>query len=290
VQESQCPQCGEWLGVPPELADRPVRCGACGRVIQPHERGHSAPPPPPPRPSAPRFPHDDDRPADRSPRFPDRTTTADDDRDYDRPRRKGGLWWVWLLLGLGGFGFCCCGGGVVLFFAAANGKWETHTPDNAAFSAEFPNKPTYTTKPFNWKDQGETVGTSHEYAAVQPLQQQGVGVHYADLPKSMKAFRPSDETLLKQGLAEFKADSTNFTVQSETPLTVGKHKAMDIEGTMTDPKLGLLQVSIRVMIVGDRVFTLIAAGKDRKKLQPTRDRFFNSFKPAEPKEETPKEK
>jgi hypothetical protein len=281
VQETQCPQCGEWLGVPPEFADRPVRCGACGRVIPPHERhAASPPPPPPPRSSAPRFPDAADTPAGRGPRFPD---AADD--EYTRPRRKGAGVWVWVLLAVGGFGFCCCGGGVVLFFAAANAKWEPYTPDNAAFTAEFPTKPVYKTEQFNWKDNGETVGTSHQYAALLPLQQLGVGLHYADLPKSMKGFRPSDEKLLKLGLEDFKADSNNFTVQSSAEVTVGKYKGRDVEGTMTDPKLGLLQVSLRVVIVGDRVFTLIAAGKDRKKVQPMRDRFFNSFKPADPKVE-----
>ena len=112
-----------------------------------------------------------------------------------------------------------------------------------------------------------------------------MGLHYADLPKSMKGFRPSDEKLLKLGLEDFKADSNNFSVLSSAEVTVGKYKGMDVEGTMTDPKLGLLQVSLRVVIVGDRVFTLIAAGKDRKKVQTMRDRFFNSFKPADPKVE-----
>ncbi|MFY7953334.1 MAG: hypothetical protein ACOVT5_12580, partial [Armatimonadaceae bacterium] len=209
MQETQCPQCGEWLGVPPEFADRPVRCGACGRVIQPHERHAVSPPPPPPRSSTPRFPDAADTPSARGPRFPD---AADD--EYTRPRRKGAGVWVWVLLAVGGFGFCCCGGGVVLFFAAANGKWEAYTPDNGAFTAEFPTKPVYQTKQFNWKDNGETVGTSHEYAALLPLQQQGVGLHYADLPKSMKGFRPSDEKLLKLGLEDFKADSNNFSVLS----------------------------------------------------------------------------
>ncbi len=276
MQETQCPQCGEWLGVPPEFADRPVKCGACGRVIPPHERQSSAPPP---GRSAPQFPRDDDTPASRGPRFPERP-------EYDAdtpPRKKGGLLWLWLLLGLGGFGFCCCGGVVLLFVAFANGKWQSYTPEGGAFTAEFPNPPVYQSKEFKWKDKGETVGTSHEYAALQLLQGQGVGVHYADLPKSMKAVRPSDKRLLKLGLDDFKANSTNFTVLSATDLTVGKYEAMDIEGTMTDPQQGLLQVSLRVMIVGDRVFTLIAAGKDKKKLGPLRDRFFNSFQPAEPK-------
>ncbi len=198
--------------------------------------------------------------------------------------------WVWLLLGLGGFGFCCCGGVGLLFLAAANGKWESYTPDNGAFTAEFPIKPVHQEKTFKWKD--DATGTSQEYAAILWVQGQGVGVHYADLPKSMKPIRPTDKKLLKLGLEDFKANSTNFTVLSETPLTVGKYEAMDIEGTMTDPKQGLLQVSLRVMIVGDRVFTLIAAGKDKKKMQPMRDRFFNSFKPAEPKDTPadPKEK
>jgi hypothetical protein len=286
MQETQCPQCGEWLGVPPEFADRPVKCGACGRVIQPHERRSAPLPPPPPSRSAPQFPRDDDTPASRGPRFPDQ---PQDESDAP-PRKKGGMLWVWLLLVGGGFALCCGGCVVLVVVAALNGKWESYTPENGAFTAEFPNKPVYQTKPFTWPDGKE--GTGHEYAALQPLQGQGVGLHYADMPKSLKASPPRDKLLLKAGVEDFKAKSTNFTVQSSTETKVGKYEAVDVEGTMTDPNQGLLQVSLRVIIVGDRVFTLIAAGKDRKKLQPVRDRFFNSFKPAEPKEAAadPKEK
>ncbi len=286
MQETQCPQCGEWLGVPPEFADRPVRCGACGRVIQPHERGSS--PPPPPARSAPQFPrNDDDAPASRGPRFPDQPEYGAD----APPRKKGGLLWLWLLLGLGGFGFCCCGGLVAfVFFAAANPKWEPYTAENGAFTAEFPGKPVTQQKPVKWPDDKE--GTGYEYAALQPLQQQGVGLHYTDIPKSLRKVT-DDETLLKIWLKDFKAKSTNFTEKSSSLSKPGKYQVMDVEGTMMDPQHGLLQVSLRLMIVGDRAFLLVAAGKDRRKMQPMRDRFFDSFKPAEPKKDAtpdPKEK
>lgn len=181
MQETECPQCGEWLGVPPEFADRPVRCGSCGRVIHPHER-QTLPPPPPTQPG-PQFPRDD-APASRGPRFPDQ---PHDDTDTP-PRKKGSLLWLWLVLGFGGFGLCCCGGLGLLGLAALNGKWESYTADTGAFTAEFPNKPVYQTKPFTWPDGKE--GTGHEYAALQPLQGQGVGLHYADMPKSLKASPP----------------------------------------------------------------------------------------------------
>jgi hypothetical protein len=98
-----------------------------------------------------------------------------------------------------------------------------------------------------------------------------------------------DETLLKIWLKDFKSKQTNFTEQSSTLTKSGKYPVMDVEGKFIDPKHGPLEASLRVMIVGDRGFLLIAAGKDRKKMQPMRDRFFNSFKPAEPKD-TPAEK
>jgi hypothetical protein len=278
VQETQCPKCGEWLGVPPEFADRPVKCGSCGRVIQPHERQPAPAPPPPPPSAGPRFP-ESDPPRSRGPRFPEKEFD-----DYPPPRRKGGGVWVWLLLGMGAFGFCCCGGVGFLFLAAANPKWEPYTADNGAFTADFPGKPEYKTNAFQWKDKDESPGTSHEYGAVQLMNAQGFAVHYTDLPKSMLTFRWSDEKLLKAGLEEYKRDSTNFTVKSSTETTVGKYKAVDVEGTTTHPQHGLLQVSVRVVIVGDRVFTLIAAGKERAKLTPAKDRFFNSFKPADPKD------
>ena len=285
MQETQCPQCGEWLGVPPEFADRPVKCGACGRVIQPHERAAAPYSPPPPTTSrtGPRFP-EDDPPAPRGPRFPDH----EDDRSYAPPRRKGGMWWLWLVLGFVGFSCCGCGGLLLVFVNAAN-KWENYTPDNGAFTAEFPGKPVAQTKPFTWKDGKET--TSYEYAALQLLNAQGFGIHYTDLPKSQRLGQ-SDDTLLKYGLEDFKKNATNFTVQSSSRTKAAdKYEALDVEGTMTDPQHGLLQVYIRVIIVGDRVFTLIAAGKDKKKLTPHKDRFFNSFKPADPKDKAadPKE-
>lgn len=279
MQETQCPQCGEWLGVPPEFADRPIRCGACGRIIPPHERTGSSPSPPPPPPyrGSPRFPDDDTPdPPPTGPRFPDR----DDDRDYPPRRKGGGLWWLWLLLAVGGFGCCgCCG---LLGLVNMANQWKPYTAKDGAFTADFPGEPVVQEKTFKWKD--DTTGKSHEYAALQLLNAQGFGVHYADLPKSMKAIRPTDKRLLKLGLEDFKANATNFTVGPETFLKVGEYEALDIEGTMTDPKHGMLHVYVRVMIVGDRVFTLIAAGKEKGKLAPHKDRFFNSFKPADPPE------
>lgn len=282
MQETQCPQCGEWLGVPPEFADRPIRCGACGRVIPPHERNASAPPSPPPPPyrGGPQFP-DDDRPSPRpsGPRFPDR----DDDR-YDPPRRKGGgLWWVWLLLAVGGISCCgCCG---LLGLVNALNQWKPHTAKDGAFTAEFPGDPVHTTEAFNWKDKDESPGTTQQYTAIQLATAQVFAVHYADMPKSMKQFRPKDEKLLELGLQDFKAGAPNFTEQSRTEVTVaGKYKGLDVEGTYTDPKHGMLSVYVRAVIVGDRVFVLIAAGKDKAKLTPQKDRFFNSFKPADPPE------
>lgn len=288
MQETQCPQCGEWLGVPPEFADRPIRCGACGRIIPPHERTGSVPVPPPPPPppyrGSPRFPDDDTPgPPPTGPRFPDR----DDDRDYPPRRKGGGLWWLWLLLALGGFSCCgCCG---VLGLLNMANQWKSFTAKDGAFTADFPGDPVYTTEAFNWKDKDTTPGTSHQYGALQLMNAQAFAVHYADMPKSMKPFRPSDKKLLELGLEDFKANTTNFTEQNRAETTVGKHKALDVEGTFTDPKHGLLYVFVRAVIVGDRVFILIAAGKEKGKLAPQKDRFFNSFKPADPKE-TEKEK
>lgn len=263
VQETQCPQCGEWLGVPPEFADRPVRCGACGRVIAPHERGRSAPSPPPPDP----------RPA--GPRFPDR-----DDDSYSRPPRKGGLLWVVGVLGLLAVGCCGCGG-LLFLIAASNPKWEPYSPDSGAFTADFPGKPEHKTEGVNWPDGKE--GTAEIYALVRPLNADGFAIHYVDLPKSWQVPK-SEDWLLKEGLEQMKKDTTNFTVGTTSRLKVDKYEALDVEGTMTDPKAGLIHVYIRVMIVGERVFTLMAAGKDPKKLAPEKEQFFKSFKPADPKE------
>jgi hypothetical protein len=271
VQETECPKCGEWLGVPPEFADRAVKCGSCGRVIQPHERADA-----PPRSPTPRYPNDD-RPTSRSPRFPDRPERDDD----APPRRKGGLVWLWLLLGFGGLSLCCCGGLVAVGLTNAN-KWERYTAENGAFTAEFPGKPVHEEKDFQWNDKNDTRGKAHEYAAVQWLNTQGFAIHYADLPKSMKAIRPTDKKLLSLGLNDLKTKSPEFTVLSAVDRKVAAYDAMDVEGTYTDPQQGFLHAYVRVMIVGDRVFTLMAAGKDKKKLNRDKERFFNSFQPADP--------
>jgi hypothetical protein len=188
--------------------------------------------------------------------------------------------WVIGLLVLFGVGCCGCGG-IGLFLIVATPKWEPFTPENGAFTADFPGKPEHKSEVVNWPDGKE--GTSEQYAAVRPLNGDGFAVHYVNLPKSWQVAK-SEDWLLKQGLEEIKKGTTNFTLVSSTRLKVmDKYEAMDVDGTATDPKVGLLNVQLRVLIVGDRLYMLFAAGKDKKKLGPEKDRFFSSFKPTDPK-------
>lgn len=263
MQETQCPQCGDWLGVPPEFATRPVRCGSCGRVIAPHERGQPAPPPP----------------ADpRGPRFPEH-----EDETTHRPRPKGGAPGVWLLLAVLGFGCCGCGGLILAGLFVVNPPWEAYTPDNGAFTAEFPGKPTYSedTAGIQWPD--GTPATLHKYDAGKLGNTEWFAVHYYDLPRSKD--RPSNKVLINlivEGYKKAAPGGFNQVTSNDSPAVV--HPAKDVEGTFTHPQLGPVYAYGRGLVAGDRVYMLVAVGKDRTKLAPEKDRFFNSFKPAEPKE------
>lgn len=260
MQETECPQCGEWLGVPPEFAERPVRCGACGRVIAPDERTRSAPPTPP---------------RTAGPRFPDR-----EDESYHRPPRKGRSGCVVGLLVVFGLLGCCACGGVGLILIAANPKWESFKPDNGAFTADFPGKPEYSTNSagIQWPD--GTPDTLHKYDAVKLGNTEWFAVHYYDVPKSRAA--TSDKVFITVMIEGYKnAAPGGFTQISSNDAPDTLYPAKDVEGKFTDPKAGELHAYGRALVAGDRVYLLIAVGKEKKKLTPEKDRFFNSFKPAE---------
>lgn len=259
MQEIQCPQCGDWLGVPPEYAHKPVRCGSCQRVIEPAERRAPSPP------------------ADRGPRFPDR----EDDAAYHRPRRRGSGLWVWAVLALVGVGCCGCGGVGLLFWGAANPPWEKFTHDKGEFTAEFPGKPNYQSHAFAWPD--GTTGTTHEYNAWKANNFEGFAVHYLDWPKG--GTRGRDEFLIDLFLDDFKKTNTHgYAEASKGEMTTyGKYKGRETEGTINDPQYGQGYAHVRVMVVGDRGYMLIAVGKEKGKLVADKDRFFNSFQPVEPK-------
>lgn len=198
---------------------------------------------------------------------------------------------VGLLVLVGLFGCCACGG-VGLFLIAANPKWESFTPENHAFTADFPGKPVYSTNSSGVKWPDGTPDTLHKYDAVKLGNAEWFAVHYFDVPKSRgQQANKVLITVMIEGYKNSAPGGFNPISSNESPDT--PYPAKDVEGTYTDPKQGELHAYGRALVAGDRVYLLIAVGKDKKKLAPEKEQFFNSFKPADPKQkpdDNPKEK
>jgi hypothetical protein len=172
---------------------------------------------------------------------------------------------------------------VGLFLIAANPKWESFTPENEAFTAEFPGKPAYTTASdgIQWPD--GTPDTLHKYEAAKLGNAEWFAVHYYDVPKSRAAV--ADKVFITVMIEGYKNSAPGgFHQISSNDSPDIPYKAKDVEGTFTDPKAGELYSYGRALVAGDRVYLLIAVGKDKKKLAPEKDHFFNSFKPTVRKE------
>ncbi len=260
MREIPCPHCGEWLGIPPEFANRPVRCGSCQKVISPGEHSpHSnAPLPPPTAPTPAR-------------------ARYDDDEAYRPERKPRGKIWLWLLLGFGGLSLLCCGGGAVIAWRGMNPKWQEFRPEGGEFAAIFPGKPKLETKPFNWPN--GTTGTARLYHAERMGGPAGFHVHFLDIPKTQ--LKGSEDFLLNAMIEEIKkSDLPSFAEVSRKPVSGTNYEGKEVEATFQHPKHGTGIAFLRIAVVGERIFVLMALGKDRKRLLPEKDRFFDSFVPT----------
>ena len=282
--EIPCPGCGEVLAVPNELADGPVRCGACHRIIQPTERDR-------PAPKNRSQDRDDRRDSDRSrddnrdsrgrfddedrPR-PSRRSARDDD-DFDRPKKKSGCGiWIWIIGISGVLILGCCGCGGFFVYKASDPKWEKFSPPDGRWSAEFPGEPKMEVQPA--KGVGGVAST--HYAAQRLLGQEAYLVGSADSGVVQK-LNPLHDAMLTAGLDAVAKEPTTTREVSRRSLKMAGVDAKEGVFDITDPKFGQGRAVVRILIVDDRVYTLVAIKAGKQGQNPEHaERFFNSFQPT----------
>jgi len=104
-----CPQCGEVLEIPPEMARQPVRCGACAKVFTPGEAAEFE--------AAPR-------------------------RRRRREPTPSGRRTLFIVLGIVGvLGLLCCGGLGFIIYKMMNPVWQPYDSPAGQFTAKFPSGP-----------------------------------------------------------------------------------------------------------------------------------------------------
>ncbi|OWK37658.1 hypothetical protein [Fimbriiglobus ruber] len=123
-----CPNCREELDIPAELRGQDVRCAACAVVFVP--------------PTTDVVPTARRQPASTGPDYDDRGRWDDAPRRR-RPRPRGSMLWVWLLL-FGVVGSCVfgCGGLLALGMFMEFPNFQGYDSAAGRFHAEFPGKPT----------------------------------------------------------------------------------------------------------------------------------------------------
>jgi len=285
VREVPCPQCGEILGVPPEFARGPIRCGACGRIIEAHEHspGGSAAPPSAPKP---RY---DDADANES-----RNTRLDDEGDGPKRREKpavstgGGrsmfrvIATLLVIFGILTAGCCGCGG--FLAWQVLKPTWEPFTA--ADFTIVFPRPPESERKSFTRAD--GTKGTLQQYNSILMLQQQVFVLLIDDLPKEARGGAVWREAQLNGMIDELKkAGLLGFKETARRDATVGGMPGREVDGTGMHPQFGPVSITVRLVIANRKVYALVALGKDAAKLEANKSRYFESFQLREP--DAPKE-
>ena len=277
MREVPCPQCGEYLGVPPEFERGPIRCGACSRVIQSHE--HS-----PHQNSAPqsqadsRRDYDDDDDSTRNTRLDDdgsrkprkSRSRRDAEAPPSRPRTNRLLFVLmgWLTL----FGVVCCGCGGFVVWQVAKPEWEPYP--TREFTVTFPKTPTFADTTYT-SSEGKTERLQ-QYVSQLPIQQQSFIVMHTPLPKGTgKVWREAQMNALLDELK--KSGQLGFQETSRTSMVISGQQGMEVEGTGQHPQLGRSTMILRLVPVERRMFVLVALGKDRPRMAANMQRFFDSF-------------
>jgi len=287
VREISCPGCGATLGISDAMMDSVtggvIRCGGCHTIVHVDPRSGTDVP----EPSEPRG-DDSDRPRYRDdgrdergrfddedrPRRPRHESRADD--DYDRPKKKSGCgMWVIILGIVGVLGLGCCGGGGFLIYKfAGDPKWEPFASPDGRWSADFPGKPKMETKPIG----GGASGNNTFYGAQRMFGREAFGVASADLdPVGVRI--ASHETLLNEGLNGILTGPQNAREISRRNLKMAGADAKELTVDVNDPQNGKGRMVVRIFIVENRLYTLVAvkmgpSGKD----PPDAQRFFDSFR------------
>jgi hypothetical protein len=272
VREVPCPQCGEYLGVPPEFERGPIRCGACSRVIQAHE--HS-PQQNRASQSAADSRQDDDDDSTRNTRLDDdgqpkqRKSRVRSQQEVE-PRKPR---IVWVLVGLFTvFGLVCCACGGVAIWQVSKPEWTPYTTPE--FTVTFPKTPTYSDTIYTTGD-GKTERLQ-QYASQLLFQQQAYIVMHTPLPKgSGKVWREAQMNSLVDELK--KSGQFGFQETARTNMVISGQPGIEVEGKGQQPQLGPCTMILRLVVVERRIFVLVALGKDRKKMADNMKRFFDSF-------------
>lgn len=279
MREISCPGCGEMLGVPRELDGGPIRCGVCERIIRPDEQGR-------PEPRSRDSDRDegprgrDDRPDDRGrfdedrPRRPRRPSRDAD--DSDRPKKKSGCGvWIAILGVVGAIALVCCGGGGYLLYKfAGDPTWETFTPPDGRWSADYPGKPKMEVKPL---DGVAGAGNSTHYVGQRMFGREAYLVGYGDLNPEDLRFAIRD-TILNGGLDGLAKGPMSVREVSRRNLKMAGADAKEAIFDVNDAKLGKGRMIVRIFIADNRVYTLLAVkmGQDGRDAEHA-ERFFNSF-------------
>ena len=255
-----CPNCGEQLDVPPELAGQVVRCGACQSVIEPG----IAPPRPIPTVS--------------------RRESLDDSRFEDREQpKKRSLTWLWLLLGLGAISCLgCCGGIAFLAHKIENPTWTKFTPPDGRFSVEFPGEPPQIQTrsiPFP-KDKPLTLTI---YVSERKIAEERYAVGVCELPKIEGPLsKLAAEAYIQACLLALKNQpGAAVTEISLTDITIFGQPGKEFVGRFSDSSIKNGRVTRRLFVLNDRLYMLTALGKDDGPAPAKIERFYSSFEPAD---------
>lgn len=245
-----CPSCRDQLDVPTEFRGRSVKCATCQTVFP--------------------VPAEPEPPSVRPSRAGARTRPRDPDDFDDTPKRRGnGLVWFLLLgtlLVCGGISLACAGFSVWLY----NPPMKAHTSDDGKFTVEFPGDPA----PF--QQTGEKGVVMKGMEARRQTNEMRFSVKYYDLPKA-----PQDD---EQAVAEaIKSEIASLAAGSELQRQTTRHAgfpALDVQLSQGPEFLRRITI-LRVVLVGKRVYILMAQGQNLMPEIAYVQKFFISFLPAE---------
>jgi hypothetical protein len=243
-QTYPCPNCGDYLDVPEEMARRPVRCATCQKVFTPAGGGLSED-------------DVDDRSARRN-RY-----------DDDPPRRKRRVWpWVFGILGLALF--CCCG--TVLYMAQQflNPDWQAFESQAQGFTAEFPAEVEEQVK-LTGRADGEKAPVFRAVRTIIVDEEYTIRC----IPLTAKDRNRKPDTLLNElADAEISLHAVGRQMKPRVRRTYDGHEAMEFAVKM---KAGT-HLQARIVLAEKKAYILTVNGPGAPDQSSWVDKFFDNFK------------